>query len=94
MSGSHLDGNSLNNELNNLEWATLKDNIALQIFHGTRLKGELISSHKLDELDVELLRSFYATFKISYRSLAKIFELASKTTVEKIIRRQKWAHIS
>lgn len=37
----HLDGDGLNNAIENLEWSTHVDNVADQLRHGTRLSGDL-----------------------------------------------------
>jgi hypothetical protein len=43
----HLDGNPLNNSIDNLRWGTPKENAADRVQHGTDLRGEKNGSAKL-----------------------------------------------
>lgn len=85
----HLDGNSLNNSLGNLAWGTPKENNADQIAHGTRVQGERHPQHKLTVEDVLSIRSLAAS-GYSSALLGAHFKV-HRYTIDKIIRRDRWA---
>tara|TARA_R110002051_G_C8583101_1_gene477585 strand:+ start:170 stop:664 length:495 start_codon:yes stop_codon:yes gene_type:complete len=55
----HLDGNKLNNNINNLKYGTALENAEDRRIHGKTAKGELIGSSKLSKKEVEDIRSRY-----------------------------------
>lgn len=91
---NHKDANRSNNHVDNLEWATQKE----QLEHAKKLgllkitKGESRSTHKLTESQVVEMRELYENTKTSYRKLGKRYNI-SGTTVRYIISRKKWKHV-
>lgn len=57
MEGCHNDGNPANNDISNLRWDTRQANCADAIKHGTFPRGSRKKSAKLNEADVEEIRS-------------------------------------
>lgn len=94
---NHIDGNKLNNNLNNLEWVTSKENIEHSIKTGltnfSYLYGEKTNFAKHTEQDalqvIELLKTN------QYRD-AEIIKLTgfSRSFIEKIRTRQTWTYLT
>lgn len=90
---AHFDGNRSNNRLNNLRWATPKENEKDKIRHGTKTirRGEAVGRGLLTRVDVERvfdLRVFGCTQK----------EIASwvgtcHSNVAYILQKRTWAHV-
>ena len=53
----HLDGNGLNNEIENLAYGTREENQADRVLHGTSNRGERSGSSRLTESDVHEIRA-------------------------------------
>ena len=60
---------------------------------GKRSHGEANPKSKTTEAEVRRMREMYASGGWSFRRLASLFGL-TKTVVEKIIHRQRWAHVA
>lgn len=85
----HNDGNKLNCNLSNLRWDTRKSNHQDKKKHGTYQEGPRANNIKLTEQQViELFLT-----KKTYSELAKQFCI-SKSTVQKIKRRQTWSCVT
>lgn len=96
---NHIDGDKLNNNIENLEWATAQENTAHAIGAGLTdssktqyLKGEEISSSKITEEEVIKLREMYDSGEFILRELSEHFDL-SIATVWHITKRNTWKHI-
>lgn len=87
---AHLDGNTENNHLSNLIYATPKENNRHKVQHGTQPKGEQIWCAKLTEGEVRKIRLEYANS--SYRKLAAKYGVHTMT-IAAIITRKNWKHI-
>jgi len=68
MEGCHGDGNPKNNRLDNLRWATKKENAADKIKHGTYLCGEKNYNSKLKNEDIKIIR-FMASISFGPRAI-------------------------
>lgn len=84
----HLNGNPSDNRLCNLAWGTSSENAQDRNFHGTNNKPENAADTKLIPSDIPLIRSLAAQ-GFSSRQIAKRFQ-TSHTTVQKIIRGERW----
>lgn len=71
LDGCHNDGDPTNCALTNLRYDTRKGNMADQLQHGTRNRGERQGHVKLTEDDVRLLRNEYAKGGVSQQELAE-----------------------
>jgi hypothetical protein len=86
----HLDGNSQNSHLDNLEWATRIENQNDRIKHGISNIGERSKSAKLKEEDVRSIRANKGIFTI--RELAKRYGV-SHTTILAAQNGHHWGHV-
>ena len=78
--------------LENLKWGTAKENWADKFRDGTAVFGEKHSRHKLNELQVRIIRrsaTRYGRNGISYKDLASIFGV-SDLAVGLIMRGHNW----
>jgi len=88
MEACHNDGNSLNNNLNNLRWDTHISNELDKFKHGTILCGEKNFTAKLTNNQViEIINS-----KLSLREISQKYGI-TKSTACKIKLRQSWKHL-
>lgn len=72
----HIDGNALNNQIDNLTWGTPTENQADQVRHGTRVKGERHPQARLTDEEVAQIRSLYQNSGWSQKEIAGEFQLA------------------
>jgi hypothetical protein len=92
---NHKDGNRSNNNVDNLEWATPKENTVHA--WGTKLaiatKGEERSTSKLTEEQVIKIRCLYKSGSYTLRELGKEFGVC-KNTIVSIIQYKRWKHVA
>lgn len=93
----HLDGNSINNKLDNLKWGTRAENTLDSMKHGTRNQpdncGIKNGRSKLTEREVGEIRQLYSTKKWTQKQLAKKFHI-SRGVISKIVVRLSWKHVT
>ncbi len=87
----HLNGNKLDNKLENLCWGTAKENAADQEKHGTRIMGEKHPAAKLNDDKIRQIH-ILLTQDHSLRSLANKFNVSRKT-IARVRDRKLWKHI-
>jgi len=90
---NHLDSNTTNNNLENLEWATHAENTK----HGFEFgnfdnRGERQGNSKLTEKEVLEIRELYSKGNISQKEIAEIYGV-SQQNIGYIINRKKWNHV-
>ena len=88
----HLDGNSQNNDLDNICWGTYKENTQDAVDHGTFQRGERNGKAKLTDDTVREIRQLYTTGNYSQRQLARLFNIG-KSTIGAVTLHQAWEHI-
>ena len=91
----HCDGNSLNNNADNLRWDTPKENSRDKYEHGTVLWGSKNYQAKLTEEQVIEIRKKYvcnSKYKTNSKELAAEYGVDSQT-IGKIVRRERWQHL-
>lgn len=86
---NHIDGNKLNNHVDNLEWVTLQDNIQHAIDTNLRKRSYV---QKLNENYVREIRSKYETTNITIKELATEYKVAWNA-INKILRYNTWFNI-
>ncbi len=82
---NHIDGNKFNNNIENLEWATVSENIK----HAYKTGLNKVCNRKLTEKDVIFIREKYSEGSYSQEYFAKKYNI-SRGTIEKIIRGKTW----
>lgn len=93
---NHIDGNKLNNKVNNLEWVTASENIKHAYKTGLKhtLIGELNGNSKIKKEDVDFIRKNYKPYDriFSRKKLAEMFNI-SIATVKKILSNDLWKEV-
>ena len=92
---NHIDGNTHNNVLSNLEWATNQENsihaFKLNLRTGKVVRGEKNGNAKLNKDQVLEIRK-KANCGQSLNSLGIEYKISS-THITRIVRGEKWAHL-
>jgi len=83
----HIDGNKLNNNVNNLEWGTVSQNHNDKKRHGTFQCGEKHGKHKLTEKDVIYIRNSDKTW-VELQNMFNVSSGAIKSA------KNGWKHVS
>ncbi len=92
--GNHLNGNKLDNNINNLEWCTRSENTFHAIKNGLQKirKGINVPQSKLNEKEVIKIRTLYKLGKLKQHHLADMFNV-TLWTINQIINYHAWKHI-
>jgi len=90
---AHWDGDSQNNSVANLRWATAKENIADKIRHGrvTRTSGETNGQVKLTAEKVRKIRARISCGENQYDLAAEYG--VKQPTISNIATRKTWSHL-
>lgn len=91
---NHIDGNKLNNNVENLEWCTGKQNVAHAYENGLRspTKGIIHGMSKLSEKEVLNIRQLALEGRLKNYEIADMFNI-NTSTITKIVKRRTWNHI-
>lgn len=84
----HLDGNKINNNLENLKYGTAKENSDDKIIHGTKIRGSKVGTSKLKDEDIINIRELNKK-GISQGELAKIYKV-TQPAISYIISKRNW----
>ena len=88
----HLDGNKLNNKIENLVWGTRSDNEQDKKFHGTYQFGSKNPGAKLNEKQVRIIKYLLRTNYLTQKDIAKIFHVNHRT-ISYIKLKKLWCHV-
>lgn len=86
---NHIDGNKLNNSVDNLEWVSYSENIKHAFDLGLNKSGEEHGQSKLTCKEVKKILSRYKNENISQRKLGQIYDVAH-STIGAIVRGETW----
>lgn len=93
---NHIDGNKMNNNVNNLEWATRNEQMQHAYKHGLKkpVRGCLQGNHVLSEKDVIEIRSIYIARdkQFGMRALARKYNV-SEPTIDKCVRYKSYLNV-
>lgn len=85
---NHKDCDTSNNHVDNLEWATQKENIDYAVSLQRHCHGETHGCHKLTEDQIRQIRSH----KQGGNNLAKMYDV-SYSTIKRIRNKKAWRHV-
>lgn len=88
---NHIDGNKLNNVLENLEWVTQFENMQHSVDSGLSPKGEDSYLAKLTEKDVLAIREAYAN-NVSNKELSILYNV-NRGAISSIVLGRTWKHV-
>ena len=87
---NHIDGNKLNNNVNNLEWVTNSENQKHAFQTGIHKKDpEKCNLSKLTKIQVDEIRKKYKPRKVTHQMLANEYGV-NRRTIENIINKKSW----
>ncbi len=90
---NHIDGNKLNNSVNNLQWVSHADNMRHAFSNGLcNIKGEFNGRSKLRRPEVKSIKKQIAAGRLQ-KDIAKDFNVVVQT-ISKIKNGQCWAEVS
>lgn len=89
---NHVDNNSLNNHVSNLEWCTNKENIHHAMKQGRMNRGINNGMSKLNEKEIKEIRSFCNPSYKEKILLSKKYCI-SYSYLNTILRKETWKHI-
>lgn len=86
---AHGDGNKMNPAAFNLRWATHEENMADQLLHGTRARGEKQGGAKLSYQDVAFIKDQKGKYRGVQQDLSVVFGVSNRT-INKIHKGINW----
>lgn len=89
---NHIDGNKINNSLENLEWCTDKENKEHAVKMNLTAKGSKSGKAKLTEADVQIIRQILSNGSLPTKEIAKIFNIDPSSIID-IKNNRTWKHV-
>ncbi len=89
---AHGDGDRANNRPANLRWATVKENMADRLLHGTHPGGERNPKAKLNTDQIIEIRRRYTGRRGQLSGLGREFGV-NPSQIQKIVRNEQWRNV-
>ena len=88
---NHIDGDKLNNNVGNLEWATNKENMEHAFKNGlcVPLSSHQFKSGKLDFNKVKEIKELYATGNYTHKQIAEMYDV-HRSNITNVLRGHSW----
>ena len=91
---NHIDGNKLNNSVDNLEWCSYAENNQHAYDMGLHKRGEKHYLSKLSKEDVIKIKHLYFIDEVSIPDICKIFDCVHRASIHDILKGKTWKHIT
>lgn len=88
----HLNGDKLDNRLENLRWGSRSENNLDAVRHGTHNMGEKHHFTTMTEDDVIEMRRLRRDTNLTYREIGERYDVGTKSAW-RIINRKTWKHV-
>lgn len=88
----HLDGNSLNNIISNLEWGTMSENTKDSIRHGTFVDNTG-SKHGMSRLTESMISVIRRMSKTMIRRVIADYFGVGVSTIDDVVNGRTWKHV-
>lgn len=88
---AHFNGVRTDNRVENLRWATVAENFADMVRHGTRVKGTKVHTARLTERDVRTVRRLHKS-GLNFVVIAARYGVA-QSTIRKCALGLSWKHL-
>ena len=89
---NHKDGIKVNNNVENLEWATYKENSIHAIENNLAPKGEMVGTSILKSQQVLEILNLYNRGGVTLKELGKVYKV-HWSTIQAIVKRRNWKHL-
>lgn len=91
---NHIDGDKLNNSVDNLEWCSYAENNQHAYDTGLHGRGSKHYRSKLSEDDVIKIKHLYFIDKVSIPDICKMFDYVHRASIHDILKGKTWKHIT
>lgn len=88
---AHINGNCMDNRLENLRWCSVSENQSHRAIHGTSNRGEGNGRSKISKKDVLKIRKLHKK-GLSQKQISQQFPI-TYSTISSIVNNKRWTHV-